>query len=85
MNWTRMPDASGWWFFTRDLSEWDLCGAPIAVEQHDSGDRATFHRRIPYGSPKIESYEGWWFGPFRVEKPYATANDLDRLKAAGIQ
>lgn len=81
--WMRLPDSSGWWFFTRDLKDWDVCGAPIAVDSVDDGSGPTYRRSIPYGSPKIESYEGWWFGPFRVEKPYATEGDIDRLRASG--
>jgi hypothetical protein len=78
--WMRCPDASGWWFFCQDIKDWDLSKL-VSVESIDHGSGVTFHRRVPYGSPKIETYEGWWYGPFRVEKPCGTAHDLDRIRA----
>ncbi len=67
MKWTQMPDESGWWFFASRLEDWDLA-MPVGVSRHEDMDgTVTFVARGK--DEPIARDAGWWFGPFRVEKP----------------
>lgn len=77
-----MPNDFGWWFFTRDLCDWDLAKL-YPVEKHDYGcGRIEFMVRKKPDERwlKIESYEGWWYGPFRLQRPDEKLISSDETK-----
>lgn len=89
MKWTRLPDCPGVWLFTHDLKDWDIY-TPLGVSQSENGSRTVFtvhwvHRlprelkqHVKEGQWELEICPtfGWWFGPFRVERPDEKNTDL---------
>lgn len=73
MKWTKMPNESGWWFFTKYLGDWDLSNL-ISIYKHDYGCGKIEFRESYKERRLITSDWGFWYGPFRVKRPKTLDN-----------
>jgi len=69
-----MLNASGWWFFTKELENWDLSKLVNINKISYSDEEIEF--RESYGERKlITSDLGFWYGPFKVQRPRVVGVD----------
>jgi len=70
MNWTQKPTTFGWYFFTKELKDWDL-SVPVAVSMLsvNGGPNIAIRSHNNWDREEIKEDEGWWYGPIKIEKP----------------
>jgi hypothetical protein len=76
MKWSKMPFESGNYFFCKDIKDWDISRI-IAVNTHYYSDvEKEFHlswewqkKLLGWDTTLITPNKGFWYGPFRVQKP----------------
>lgn len=73
--WTDLPDSGGIWWRGKSQADWDI-GSPVGVRKIESWGH-NGHRiycEVEHNVP-IVAGENYWYGPFIVVEPIASASD----------